>query len=123
MVKDTFGTQEMAIVMALVVVVVLGGVGAFLIDQTVTVSDLQQGVKASGVLTAASGLVKDGELVNISTFTFEFDTDGSIGAGHIWVNASNTVPGGINQTVALFDLNNAIANNASVTALVTATLT
>lgn len=43
---------------------------------------------ATGTLTF-TGNVSSGELVNISTFTFEFTTSGTVGAGHIPVNVTN----------------------------------
>lgn len=77
---------------------------------------------ATGALTFSDN-VTDGELVNISNYTFEFDDDNSYTAGHIQVNVTNQTDGSIDLSIAAANMTNAINNNASVAALVQAVAT
>lgn len=71
---------------------------------------------ASGTLTyIALSNVSDGELVNISSYTFEYDFNGAYTTGHIQVPMST---GHGNATYAILNLITAIQNNASVSGLV-----
>ena len=116
------GSQILSTSVIIGVVVVAGLIMVNISNTTYSSATIELGKYASGVLTF-SGNASDGELVNISTYTFELDDDNSFTAGHIQVNVSNQTDGSIDPSIAIANLTNAVNANASVAALVQAVAT
>ena len=73
----------------LVVLLVTLYVGINLVDTVGDTTDIPAAVAATGTLTC-SNVSSDGELVNISTVTFELDTEGNYTAGYVQVSIADT---------------------------------
>jgi len=110
-----------AMVLGTVLIIVLYGIVPMIGYQIDTAVDIPTDTKATGALTF-SGNVTTGELVNITvggvTYAFEFNTTGTgVSAGCINVDVSS----GFNTSVlASGNLTDAINNNATLAALITA---
>lgn len=107
--------------MYLVVLLVILYVGVNIIQGVGDATELEAGTYATGALTF-SGNVTTGELVNITdgstTYTFEFNTTGTgVTAGYINVDVSS---GSNTSVLASGELTDAINNNATLAALITA---
>ena len=108
------------VVGALVVLIVYFSVIPLLGDRIDSAADITGNDYATGTLTF-TGNVSDGELVNISTQTLEFDTNltaSEVTAGHIEVDIANVLP-----ATATANLSVAINGNGTLAALVTSTST
>jgi len=103
-------------VMLIVLLVVLF-VGINIVDNVQTATDIDDAVAATGTLTL-SGLSTDGELINVSTVTFELDTEGNTTAGNVVVAIADT-----SRPITAVNLTAAINANGTTSALVTATNT
>lgn len=104
---------------SLITLIVLYSVTPYIGSQIEVSANIPGKTAATGILTF-TGNVSDTELVNISTYRFEFNTDSSITTGNIPVNVTAQDGGLANQTIAVTNLTTAIQNNASVAALVSA---
>ena len=115
------GFEMDAIVQLALVIFVVGIVSLIGISILENMSDKTalESISASGTLTFTDD-VTDGELVNISVYTFEFDTDGSTVPGYIQVPVTQDNDGTINQTIAILNLTSAIQANSDTNALVSA---
>lgn len=102
------------VVGALVVLIVYFSIIPLLGDRIDQAADITENDYATGTLTF-SGNVTDGELVNISTQTLEFDTEGNTTSGHIVVAVGDILP-----ATATVNLTAAVNGNATLAALVTA---
>jgi hypothetical protein len=102
------------VVGAIVVLIVYFSIIPLLGDRIDSAADITGNDYATGTLTF-SGNVTDGELVNISTQTLEFDTEGNTTSGHIAVAVGDILP-----ATATVNLTAAVNGNATLAALVTA---
>lgn len=125
--KQTTGLYgAVSIVMALVMIVTLGGIGIFIADTTVTTTDLTTAnVSATGTLTW-SGNSSCGDLVNITNAagtkaTFYINITGGGCAVAPAQYATVTLASGSNTSVhTATNITTAINNNATINATMTA---
>jgi len=118
LIKDNRADMNMvnAGVMLIVLLVVLY-VGIAIVDNVQDATDAGDAVAATGTLTL-SGLSSDGELINVSSVTFELDTEGNYTAGNVQVSITDTA-----RLTTATNLTAAINVNGTTSALVTATNT
>lgn len=118
--KDSGVMDAVDIVRALGLIVVLGAIFIFIADNVVTTTNLQTtNVSATGALTF-TGNVTPGETVTINGYVFQFST--IVNGPEVPSNYINiSLVSGYNSSVrASGNLTDAINNNATVVAIVTA---